>query len=65
MNPNDLAVILERIAELVEGKMAVSRALSQVASEMRGLTDYCNENRVSIPQGRLRTLHLKEMRYKG
>lgn len=61
---NQIAVILERFAELVEGKMAVSKAAQQVAEEVRALEEYCNYNRISIPPGSLKTSHLKAGKYK-
>jgi len=43
---NELAVILKRMAELIENKMAVSKAMTQVANEIVALNTYCEKNRI-------------------
>jgi len=58
----DLSVILERLAELIENKMAVSKALKQVAEEIQILERYCDKNRLNPTKITTRNLmngHLK------
>lgn len=59
------AVILERIAELLDSKKSMSQALRTVAWEIRTLDKYCNDNYVKITAEKLRTDHLREGRFKG
>lgn len=64
MNPADIAVVLDRVGELVASKNPTSQSLTQVADELRRLELYCKENYVSVPVGRLRIEHLREGKYK-
>lgn len=59
------AVILERIAELLDAKKSMSQCLRIVAREIRTLDQYCNDNYVKITADKLRTDHLREGRFKG
>ena len=45
MHPKHIAVIFERLAELIENKMAVSKALKQVGKELKAFDTYCKESR--------------------
>jgi len=45
VHPKQLAVILERLAELIENKMAVSKALRQVGDEIVAFDKYCHDTR--------------------
>ncbi len=59
------AVILERIAELLDSKKSMSQSLRIVAKEIRTLDQYCNDNYVKVTVDKLKTDHLREGRFKG
>lgn len=44
MTPEHVAVIFERVAELVKEKKSTSGALEQVAAEIRAFDKYCHDN---------------------
>lgn len=59
---NEIAVILKRMAELIENKMAVSKAMSQVAEEVLAFNRYCEKAKI-VPKS-ITTDNLRLCKYK-
>lgn len=62
MNAQTIAVIFERFGELVETKMATSKAAKQVADEVVAFEKYCNKTR--IKPIKITTKNLELCKYK-
>lgn len=67
MQPQHIATILKRFAELVESKIAVSKSARQVAQEVLDFDKYCTKHRVKVKDittENLRTCYYKDARKK-
>lgn len=62
MRAEDISMVMRRVAELVESKIAVYKALNQVADELDAFSQYCNKERVQL--GNLTTDNLRLCYYK-